>query len=482
MTIYKKILNIIKKANKIKIIFIVVGIFLLGMMFKNIEKRWYQKVGVSNGYILFSPMYSRETYLVDESGKIAHKWKSQDPPGNAVYMLKNGDILRTASSGLFSNKEIYAPGAGEYIERISWDNKLIWKFKYSDDKSRMHHDIKELPNGNILMIAWEKKTKEEAILAGRNSNLIKDGYLLPDSIIEIKPIFPNNADIVWKWSVWDHLIQDQDRNKKNYGNVSEHPELIDINFLGIKDQADWNHLNSIDYNEKLDQILLSSREFGEIWIIDHSTTQKEAASHFGGRSGKGGDILYRWGNPYSYKKGSENNKKLFGQHDAQWIKKGLLGEDNILIFNNGDTRYEGKYSSIEEIIPEVDDNGLYKINNEGFYGPKESAWMYSEKNDKFYSQFISGVQRLPNGNTFICSGGTGDFFEVDNVKKIIWKYKNNFYDSDIFNKNLADQMTLNGFDKKQANIDQKKPAISNSSVFKARWYPKDFIGFSDKNI
>jgi len=62
--------------------------------------------------------------------------------------------------------------------------------------------------------------------------------------------------------------------------VADHPELIDINFGGR--HADWNHLNSIDYNEEFDQILLSSHNQNEIWVIDHSTTTEEAAGHTGG--------------------------------------------------------------------------------------------------------------------------------------------------------------------------------------------------------
>ncbi|MGC8644373.1 MAG: hypothetical protein ACP5XB_31305, partial [Isosphaeraceae bacterium] len=55
---------------------------------------------------------------------------------------------------------------------------------------------------------------------------------------------------------------------------------------------------------ELDQILLSVHSFSEIWIIDHGTTTAEAATHKGGRSGKGGDLLYRWGNPQAYRAGT----------------------------------------------------------------------------------------------------------------------------------------------------------------------------------
>ena len=79
--------------------------------------------------------------------------------------------------------------------------------------------------------------------------------------------------------------------------VSEQPELIDLNFDNQDGHPDWLHSNSIDYNEELDQILLSVPHFDEVWIIDHSTSTEEAKGHIGGNSAKGGDLIFRWGKP-----------------------------------------------------------------------------------------------------------------------------------------------------------------------------------------
>ena len=94
------------------------------------------------------------------------------------------------------------------------------------------------------------------------------------------------------------------------------------------------HCNSISYNPMLDEILISSRSMSEIYIIDHSTSTQQASSHSGGNHNKGGDIVYRWGNPQVYNQGSLIDKKLFGQHDAHWIPNDFPDGGKIMIFNN----------------------------------------------------------------------------------------------------------------------------------------------------
>ena len=114
------------------------------------------------------------------------------------------------------------------------------------------------------------------------------------------------------------------------------------------------HVNAVAYNADLDQIALSSPNFSEIWIIDHSTTTEEAKGHTGGRWGKGGDILYRWGNPRAYKNGTSRDQRLFFQHNIQWIPRGLPGEGHLLVFNNGGGRKPEEYSSVDEFVPPTD--------------------------------------------------------------------------------------------------------------------------------
>jgi hypothetical protein len=375
------------------------------------------------GYTLFAPWFSTKSYLINNKKRVVHTWQSQYMPGLPVYLLENGNLLR----GCYKAKPGLIWGAGDTgrIEMFSWENELLWSFEYVNETICLHHDIEPLPNGNILMISWETRSADEMIESGCDPNLITEESYWIDHIIEVKPNGPENGDIVWEWHVWDHLIQDYDPTKKNYGIVADHPELIDINVMAQKSTRDLTHTNSIDFHPELNQILLSIAALDEIWILDHSTTTGEASGHSGGNSGKGGDILYRWGNPQVYKTGSGADQKLFGQHDAQWIEKGCPGEGHITIFNNGWGRPVVDYSSIVEIETPVTENGSYMKIPGSAYEPENPLWIYSAKNPtNFYSPGQSSAQRLPNGNTLICHAGFGLLFEVTEGKNVVWMYLN----------------------------------------------------------
>jgi hypothetical protein len=365
------------------------------------------------GQVLFAPMWGTTTYLIDSDGTVNHTWSSSYLPGISVWWMGDGTILRSikVAGGPIGG------GAGGGVQKIQWDGTVVWDFRYNTDGRFSHHDVKSLPNGNIIMIAWETKTQTQAISAGRNPDYVSSSGFMPDHIIEVQPTGPSSGTIVWEWHVWDHLIQDYDYTKENYGVVADHPELIDANYASSQ-QVDWIHTNSIDYNEKFDQILISVRNFNEIWIIDHSTTTEEAAGHTGGNSGKGGDLLYRWGNPAAYRRGNLGDQKLFQQHDATWIEQGCPGEGNILIFNNGVGR---GYSTVDEITPPVNNNGEYYLGPGNVYGPDILTWVYNPQ-PSFYASYLSGAQRLANGNTLINNGAAGKIFEVNPAGTKIWQY------------------------------------------------------------
>ena len=398
------------------------------------------------GYTLYGPLLSDTTFLVDLDGRVVHSWKSDYAPAGSVYLLDNGNLLRGAREP--DVERFKGGGQGGRIQEFSWDGELLWDWTYTSDDYLLHHDIEPLANGNILAIAWEYKSAEDALQAGRRPDLIPEAGLWPDKIVEIEPQRPDGGRIVWEWHMWDHLVQDFDPEKENHGVPSEHPELIDINGdrepLDVDEEelerlkalgyvpadaqpadlrSDLLHINAVAYNAELDQIALSTPRFNEIWLIDHSTTSEEAAGHSGGRWGKGGDLLYRWGNPETYGRGSEQDQRLFGQHDVKWVGAGLPGAGRLILFNNDLSGAEGDYSAAIELAPPYRPDRSYVVPVTGSYGPEEPSWIY-EAPDKvsFYSAFISGVQRLPNGNTLICSGADGRLFEVTEAGEIVWEY------------------------------------------------------------
>ena len=378
------------------------------------------------GYTLLAPKQYTSTYLIDNNGKVVHEWTaSKYPPGQSAYLLANGDLIRACS---VKNPDLSTGGGeGGRIEEFNWDGNMVWSLDYSTPLYMQHHDFVVLPNGNILMLVVEKKTYDEAIAAGFDPSKLdpsikSQGYMVPDSIVEIKPTLPTGGTVVWSWHVWDHLVQDYSSSKANYGTVAAHPELINPNGGGQQIPAFWNHMNSITYNAALDQIMVSVRGNSEIWIIDHSTTTAQASSHSGGAHGKGGDLLYRWGNPAQYGAGAKTDDALFQQHCAMWIDSGLPGAGDLLIFNNGLGR---GYSTVDEITPPVDANGNYSLIAGKAFGPTSLTWTYvANPPTSFFASEISGAQRLPNGDTLICDGIHGMIFEVTSSGETVWKYIN----------------------------------------------------------
>lgn len=411
------------------------------------------------GYTLFAPAFSRDAFLIDQCGYLIKKWTF---PTFTLDMdlLPDGRLLRTSrATGYFTGG-----GAGGRVELYDWDGNLTWGITLADSNMQQHHEAQMLPNGHILTVVWYKYSQEEATQKGFKPEKLTVAGIWSDRILEIKPL-PNSAyEIIWEWDFWDHTIQDINPAGQEYGVVAEHPELLDVNFYEDPgaNPAEWLHVNALDYHQELDQILISSKYHNEIYIIDHSTTREEAKGHTGGTYGKGGDFLYRWGNPRSYRRGSLAEHWLFGQHDVQWIQPGLPGAGNILLFNNGSNRIGELYSTIDEISTPDGGTGIYPIAGGERFEPKLPVWMYTaDPRTALYSSRISGVQRLPNGNTLICEGNKGNFIEVSQSGKIVWQYRN--------------PVSLTG-----PNPQGSTP--SNTDVFRIDRYSIDYPAFAGKNL
>ena len=396
------------------------------------------------GYVLFSPGISGITYLVNTEGQVGHTWASDYASGGGVYLLDNGNLLRMAHLADYPR---YAGGQAGHIQEFTWNGELVWDYRLANEQYLLHHDVAVLPNGNVLAIVWEFKSAEEARAAGRRPDLLTEIGLWPEVLLELERRGRDDAEIVWEWHAWDHFIQDFDPSARNYGTLSAHPELSDINSdsddlseaevadlltgeaVALLDAgearraSDSMHFNGVAYNAALDQIVVSVHDFHEIWVLDHSTTTAEAAGSTGGRYGMGGDILYRWGKASNYDRGGQRPQALFGQHHPRWTEDGLPGAGRITVFNNNFAGSEGVYSTVVEIKPPMHDDGGYVVPVTDPFGSAEPVWTYMAPDRlSFRSHIISGAHRLANGHTFITSGIQGRFFEVTPQGDIVWEY------------------------------------------------------------
>ncbi len=416
------------------------------------------------GYNLIYPHNQPTVYLLNNCGEVVHRWADEPfwRPGNTAYILPNGNLVKTKRRNIFQNDPIWAGGGGAIVEIRDWDNNLIWQFEQNNATQRLHHDFKVLPNGNIIMISWELKTGSEAVEAGRNPALLPQNKIWPDYILEVNP---NTNEVVWEWHAWDHLIQDFDPAKDNYGNVAAHPELIDINWDTSDGHPDWMHVNAIDYNPELDQILISVPTFHEVWVIDHSTTTAEAAGHSGGRSGRGGDLLYRWGNPAAYRAGTAADQQLFYPHHIHWVGPFLDSSHphygKMAAFNN---QVNPAYSTVNVFNPAFDSlSWSYPMANNRWLPAEFDLALTHPDTFQINSDGLSSVQLLPNGNILICSGRWGYAFELTPDNEIVWEYKT----------------PLSGGNRvAQGHI----LSIGTNATFKMDRYPVDYVAFSGRDL
>mgnify|MGYP003386333824 CR=1 FL=1 len=446
--------------------------------------------------------FGKQIFLFDCDGKVVHEWSSERNCF-CCYLRESGNLLRDGSDANFA-PDFRTGGSAGYVEEVTWDGELVWCFDHSPYFDKLtHHDLEPLSNGNVLIMSWEKKTKKECEQAGRRPELIP---VWDTVILELQPNGEGGADVVWRWSLWDHSVQDFDSSMANYvTSIREHPEAFDINFClaggiagarnesllfsGVKPEElthagqpsvrggkDWLHSNSISYDDVRDQVIISLNGVSEILIVDHSTTIIESQGHSGGNSGRGGDILYRWGNPQSHQAGNRMDQTLFNQHSVHFLR-GVPGDGHVLLFNNGKIP-QRHWSTVDEIVlPETEaDSVVYVADGKNkTFGPKAPIWSFGPKpnhQNSFFCTHISGVQRLPNGNNLITMGPQGTLVEVTPGGQEVWRYV-----SPVCQVGSASAHSSVVSFVRQG---QHRPKEGRFSVFRALRYASDFPGFEGK--
>lgn len=410
------------------------------------------------GYTLFTPGGGggggATTYLKDNNLNNIQTWSHSNGAASMPYLIPGSEPGWENTLLIYpyrvSNPTMESGGVGGAFECLTWDGDIVWEYVLSNSIYQHHHDVEPLPNGNVLLIAWEKKTASEAYAAGRQTINNPLNQMWSESIFEVQNDGNGGGFVVWEWHLWDHLIQDVDPIDDNYGVVSDHPELFDIN-LGNAGSSngpggangDWMHLNAISYNADFDQIVISTHHHDEIFVIDHSTTTEEAAGHSGGNYGKGGDLLYRWGNPQNYDRGTNSYHIIGSQHSINWIPEGYPGEGNFILFNN-----EGNEAL--EFVPPVDVNGNYFIEDGQPFGPSSEIWT----SPYMSTQMQGGAFRLPNGNSLVTDCDDAVIKEFSGNGTTVWSYTHSGNNANIAR---AQRYPLDAFD----DVDDTMPGDIN---------------------
>jgi hypothetical protein len=399
----------------------------------------YNQDELTDDYVLVSPFRGNSSFLIDRRGTILQRWSSTESTFMG-YLREDGSVVRPVITGV--NNGITLGGKTGAIEIIDKNNNQIWKWSLDTATEALHHDISLLPNGNILASVWVVKDRAACIANGRDPNSIVEDRLIIDKVIEIQPVGSGQANIIWEWSLWDHLVQNFDASKLNFGAVSN-GNLFDINLS--TEGINYTHVNGLNYIPSLNQIVLNSRVLNEFLIIDHDLSTQQAASNIGGRYNKGGEILYRWGNPMNYTSGTPMDQQLHEHHDTSFVGNNSLSRGTFLVFDNQDGP---DFSTVKEIHINVSPDGVYEMLPSSGNSPANPIWSYSS--EEIYSQRTSGTQRLPSGNTLITSTTGNIIREVNYANEILWEF------------NAA--IEVNGV----LEID--------SSGFKSRSYEKDYLG------
>jgi hypothetical protein len=384
-----------------------------------------------NGYTILDPRSPDVgAVLIDMNGNVVKNWKGI--LGYPNKLLPGGYVMgNTADRG---------PGHQDRIDlvQVDWDGKIVWKFNRAEEvkdrgkepiwMARQHHDYQREGNpvGYYVPGMDPLVTKGNTlILAHKNvkNPKITDKLLLDDYIYEVTW----DGKIVWEWSFSDHF-DELGFSEEAKNTLYRHPGWSER-----RGSADWLHINSMstlgpnkwydagDHRFHPDNIIWSARYANIIGITDK----------------KSGKIVWQVGPDYTATPPLRALGQIIGQHHPHMIPKGIPGEGNILVFDNGASGGYGApnaisvtgrlnaqrdYSRVIEFDPVT-----LKITWE--YSPATAGYMPRLENYRFYSGYISSAQRLPNGNTLITEGANGRIFEVTPGREIVWEYVSPFFSS-----------------------------------------------------
>jgi len=339
--------------------------------------------GMTSGYTLIPTGSS--TILIDDAGKTVKSWTTG---GYTAYLTNTGTLVGQTGSGSAA-----AAGYGSLVEKtdasLGSTQSNIWT------ATGFHHAHWVMPNGHWLGTVGVKINPKTALAsAGYTGSLTS---IWDERIQEWDPV---TKTVVWEWKASDHTLG------------TAHPRKFNSNKLFTS--SDPIHINSVVYDSARDLISMSSHYLNEVLVIDHSTTTAQAATSTGGKYGKGGDLLFRWGSPVNY--GGTTTASSNVVHGGGVIQGGLPGAGNFTLFGNSDNSV--KHSRWYEVTGQISDTG-FVIGSNGEFVATLAFDFYSASGSFESSGHYGYGQRLPNGNTFITFSGSGKLIEVDANKTIL---------------------------------------------------------------
>lgn len=368
------------------------------------------------GYAIVAAMEDTDTFLVDQRGEVVKSWPSPAGTEGATVarLLDGGRLLRASIPSPTPETDMSAGGETGLIEIIAANGSLEWEIELANGEYRFHHDAIMLPNGNVVAIAWEYMSRDEAISLGRDEENVLERGLWPDALLEYAPPVVEGEEprLVWSWHAKDHLTQSLDSGKANYASSGSQPGRLDINYAGpnmVPNDPDWMHCNGLDYDPVHDHLLVSCRGLEEIFIVDHGISMRDA-------EGTAGDLLWRWGNPAAYGRGNESDQYTITQHDARFIPQGYPHAGDITVFSNGVTGD----SSVYRISPIRSGSSFASLPNGSMapYAPQQTLQLPAG----WGPRYMSGAQPLSTGDLFITDSMAARYAQMDWNGSIAWEY------------------------------------------------------------
>lgn len=391
-----------------------------------------------NGYTVFQAK-ELGTLVVDMNGGEVKLWRGLH--GFPNKLLPGGQVLGHTGE----RSTLYGMQDYRDLIQVDWDGNVVWKwnkYEFIDDPgetpqwmARVHHDYQRQGNPvGYYVPGMEALTDAGNTMLLGHKNVqcpaISDKNLLDDTVYEISW----DGKILWEWVCSEHFEEFGFREDARTA-LAQDPNMRPCG----GGMGDWMHLNSMsllgpnkwfdagDVRFHPDNIIVDGRETNIIFIISKAT----------------GEIVWKVG-PYYDDTPEKDLEWIIGQHHAHMIPRGLPGEGNILVYDNGGwAGYGGchpaspngtknvlrDYSRVLEFDP-------ITLTIVWQYTPHEAGLVHPTDSNRLYSPFISSAQRLPNGNTLITEGSGGRIIEVTAGHELVWEYISPYW-GQHFNMNMV---------------------------------------------